>query len=316
MALAPAWLQAQSFDTSGTASLSGKYLFRYVNYFNDENGDLTESCSLSGAMTFDGAGHYTLSNTQLFDSGGSSGRARAVRWAGERTECNPTASHNWTIRLYLRQLFSAPSASRWSSPVPRRMTSSISSSRFKPVGFIFEQPAFGQLHGGYLDFLNASASLARQGYFTLKADGQGNIAAFTVTGSLENVNSGATVTQSVAASTYTLSGTAGGTMTFPGSSATKTQIVGGAKVLYVSADGNWLVGGSATGSDMFFGFRAPSGTSSNSLLNGTYFTAGMEDYVASPPDFLDAFYGSINTNGNGNLISHQRIDDVVDVIHQ
>ena len=103
-------------------------------------------------------------------------------------------------------------------------------------------------------------------------------------------------------------------MTFPGSSDNKTQIVGGAKVLYVSADGNWLVGGSATGTDMFFGFRAPSGTSSNSLLSGTYFTAGMEDYVASPPNFLDAFYGSINTSGNGTLISHERIDDVVDII--
>ncbi len=81
----------------------------------------------------------------------------------------------------------------------------------------------------------------------------------------------------------------------------------------MSADGNWFVGGSATGSDMFFGFRAPSGTSSNSLLSGTYFMAGMEDYVASPPDFLDAFYGSINTNGDGTLIWHERFDDVVDI---
>jgi hypothetical protein len=90
------------------------------------------------------------------------------------------------------------------------------------------------------------------------------------------VSSGNTVTQNVAASTYALSGTAGGTLTFPGSSDDQTEIVSGAKVLYVSADGNWFVGGSATGSDMFFGFRAPSGTSSNSLLNGTYFMAGWK----------------------------------------
>ncbi len=49
MAVAPARLQAQNFDTSGTASLSGQYLFRYVDFFNDENGNLTESCSLSGS---------------------------------------------------------------------------------------------------------------------------------------------------------------------------------------------------------------------------------------------------------------------------
>ena len=111
----------------------------------------------------------------------------------------------------------------------------------------------------------------------MNADGNGNIAAFTVTGSAAKLSSGKTVTQNVAASTYALSGTAGGTLTFPGSSGDQTQIVSGAKVLYVSADGNWFVGGSATGSDMIFGFRAPSGTSSNSLLSGTYFIAGMED---------------------------------------
>ena len=101
-------------------------------------------------------------------------------------------------------------------------------------------------------------------------------------------------------------------MTFPGTSGDQSQIVSGAKILYVSADGNWFVGGSATGSDMFFGFRAPSGTSSNSLLNGTYFMAGMEDYWY-PANFLDCFYGSINTAGDGNLIWHERFDDVVDI---
>src|SRR6202042_1440515 len=98
-------------------------------------------------------------------------------------------------------------------------------------------------------------------YFTLNADGKGNIAAFTVTGSEAN-SSATAVTQSVAASTYALSGASGGTLTFPGSSSDQTQIVAGARVLYVSADGNYVLGGSATGSDIIFGFRAPTGTSS------------------------------------------------------
>src|SRR5579863_9973753 len=65
---------------------------------------------------------------------------------------------------------------------------------------------------------------------------------------------------------------------------------------------------------MLFGFRAPSGTSSNSLLNGTYFTVGMEDILPTTANFLDAFYGSIDTNGAGTLIAHQRFDDVVQII--
>ena len=60
MAVAPVRVAAQTFDTSGTASLSGPYLFRYVDFLNDTTGDLTESCSLTGVITFDGAGKYTL----------------------------------------------------------------------------------------------------------------------------------------------------------------------------------------------------------------------------------------------------------------
>ena len=71
IALAPARVDAQNFDTSGTANLTGNYLFRYVNFFNDQNGNLTESCSLSGTITFDGAGKYTLSGTHLADSAGT-----------------------------------------------------------------------------------------------------------------------------------------------------------------------------------------------------------------------------------------------------
>jgi uncharacterized protein (TIGR03437 family) len=315
MALAPTWAQAQSFDTSGTANLNGKYLFRYVNFFNDQNGNLTESCSLTGAMTFDGAGHYTLSNTQLFDSAGTSGKGSCGSLGGGTygVQSNGIAQLDNPLLYAPATLFGT-----FSSPV--LIASSTEDDEFD-LFIAVQAPSSssnsslsGSFTVGTLDFLNSSASLARQGYFTLKADGNGNIAAFTVTGSLENVNSGATVTQNVAASTYALSGAAGGTMTFPGSSNNQNDIVSGAKVLYVSADGNWLVGGSTSGSDMFVGFRAPSGTSSNALLNGTYFTAGMEDYLAGSPAFLDAFYGSINTSGNGTLISHQRFDDVVDVV--
>src|SRR5579862_8050752 len=62
---------AQNFDTSGTAGLNGSYLFRYTTFFNDQSGNLTESCSLTGTMVFNGSGSYTLQNTQLFDSLGS-----------------------------------------------------------------------------------------------------------------------------------------------------------------------------------------------------------------------------------------------------
>jgi uncharacterized protein (TIGR03437 family) len=310
---APARALAQNFDTSGTANLKGQYLFRYVNFFNDTSGNLTESCTLSGAITFDGAGKYALSNTQLADSMGTSGRGSCASLGGGTYGVQSNGMAQLDNPMYAATLFGA-----FSQPV---LIASSTEDDYFDLFIAVQAPAASSSNGllsgaftvGTLDFLNSSASLARQGYFTMNADGQGNIAAFTVTGSLENVSSGNTVTQSVAASTYALSGAAGGTVTFPGSSDNQTEIVSGAKVLYVSADGNWFVGGSATGSDMLFGFRAPSGTSSNSLLNGTYFTTGMEDGEPTSENFLDAFYGSINANGAGTLITHERFDDVVDI---
>jgi uncharacterized protein (TIGR03437 family) len=313
MAVAPARVNAQSFDTSGTASLTGQYLFRYVDFLNDASGNLTESCSLTGVIAFDGTGKYTLSNTQLFDSAGSTaGDCSSLGGGTYGVQSNGMAQLD-------NPLFGATPATLFGTfSKPVLIASSTEDDFFDlfiavqaPTSPVSNSSLSGAFTVGTLDFLNASASTARQGYFTLNADGNGNIAAFTVTGSAANLDSGNNMTQSVSASTYALSGTAGGTLTFPGTSVDLTQIVSGTKVLYVSADGNWFVAGSATGSDMFFGFRAPSGTSSNSLLSGTYFTAGMEDDLSD--NFLDAFWGSINTNGDGNLFWHERFDDVVDI---
>ncbi len=46
------------------------------------------------------------------------------------------------------------------------------------------------------------------------------------------------------------------------------------------------------------------------MLSGTYFIAGMDNNLSS--GFLDGFYGSINTKGDGNLFWHSRTDDVAD----
>jgi uncharacterized protein (TIGR03437 family) len=316
-AVAPARVAAQNFDTSGTAGLSGQYLFRYVDFLNDANGDLTESCSLTGIIAFDGMGNYTLSNTQLFDSAGTSSTGTCAALGGGTYG----VQSNGIAQLDTPLFGGIPATLFGTFSQPVVIASSTEDDYFDlfiavqaPASAVSNSSLSGAFTVGTLDFPNVAtslSSLARQGYFTLNADGQGNIAPFTLTGSAANLDSGLAITQNVPGTTYSLSGTAGGTLTFPGAYGDQTLIVGGTKTLYVSADGNWFVGGSTTGSDMIFGFRAPSGTSSNALLSGTYFVAGMEDYL--PDNFLDAFYGSINVGGAGNLIWHERYDDVAAV---
>jgi uncharacterized protein (TIGR03437 family) len=316
MAVAPARVKAQNFDTSGTASLKGQYLFRYVDYFNDDLGDVTESCSLTGIITFDGAGTYTLSNTQFFDSAGTSGAGSCSSLGGGTYGVQSNG-----IAQLDNPLFGAIPGTLFGTFSQPVITASSTEDDYFDLFIAVQAPTTsasnsllsGSFTVGTLDFLDATGTLARQGYFNLSADGNGNFGAFTVNGSAANLNSGNSLTQTVAASTYALSGTTGGTLTFPSSYGDTSQIVAGQKVLYVSADGNWFVAGSTAGSDMVFGFRAPSGTSSNAALTGTYFMAGLEDYEGNSPNFLDAFWGSMNTNGNGDLLWHERYDDVVDI---
>ena len=208
MALAPAWLQAQSFDTSGTASLSGQYLFRYVHLL--QRREWQPDGVLQSQRHHDLRRRRTLRGLQYATVRfGQAPRHGLLRFAGRGNVRSAIQRHRpigQSLVYSPTTLFGTFSQAGDHRQVPPKMTSSISSSRFKrhPLHLRTACPS-GSFTVGTLDFLNASASLARQGYFTLKADGQGNIAAFTVTGSLANVNSGATVTQNVAASTYALS---------------------------------------------------------------------------------------------------------------
>ena len=186
MMLSPA-ASAQNFDTSGTAGLKGQYLFRYVNFFTDEAGNLAESCSLTGAITFDGAGKYTLSNTQLFDSAGSKGNGFCASLGGGTYGVQSNGIAQLDNPLLPATLFGS-----FSLPV---VIASSTEDGYFDLFVAVQAPATssnslltGSFTVGTLDFLNASASLARQGYFTVKADGHGNLAPFTVTGSLENVS--------------------------------------------------------------------------------------------------------------------------------
>src|SRR5271166_3204028 len=190
MAAAPARVQAQSFDTSGTGTLQGQYLFRYVAFLNDQSGNLVESCTLSGDITFDGAGKYTLSNTQLADTLNSS-------QSGGIPSCASLGGGTYGVQSNgIAQLdnpiFSATLFGTFSKPV---LTASSTEDGLLDLFIAVQAPASanngilaGHFTVGTLDFPNSDASLARQGYFDLNADGHGNISAFTITGSAQNVN--------------------------------------------------------------------------------------------------------------------------------
>lgn len=301
----------QSFDTSGTSTLSGLYLFRYVAYFNDANtGAVTEGCSVSGTMNFDGKGAYSTFNTQVYDSLGSSGACSAPTTGTYGVQSNG-------ITQLDNPLFAATLYGTFSSPV--LSASSTEDNYFDhfiavkaPAGPFANSNLSGAYTLGTLEFQNAQNAYARQAWFTMTADGNGGVSPFKVSGSAVNLGT-LSLTQNVSGTTYSFSGGGIGSLNIPlqGSSTAQTQIVSGTKVLYASADGNYVIGGSTTGLDMIFGFKASTTGISNGSFSGSYFISGLDADLTS--SFFDAFYGTINANGAGTAIWHERLDDIVDV---
>jgi uncharacterized protein (TIGR03437 family) len=88
--------------------------------------------------------------------------------------------------------------------------------------------------------------------------------------------------------------------------------------LYFSPDGNFFFGGSpstgvanTSGYDMIIGVRNGSGTQN---FQGTYYQAGIDQdtsQISSGYADFDGFYGSFNAQSNGDIVAHQRVNDLI-----
>jgi uncharacterized protein (TIGR03437 family) len=307
---------AQNFDNSGDANLAGAYLFRYIAFSTTATtGAISEGCSLTGVINFDGKGNYTLSNTQRYDSVTSSGMCGAPKNGTYGVQPNGLAQLD-------NPIFSTTIFGSFSKPV---LTGGSTEDGYYDLFVAVQAPGSsvsnsalsGSYRVGSMEFLNSQNAMARESWFTLNADGSGNVGALTVNGSAANLGN-SSLTQNMSGATYTLSGNGAGTLNIPlpaGGSA-QSQLVSGSKVLYISADGNYILGGSISSADIFFGFKAPA-SNANPRLNSTYFTAGIEadlSQLSSNSSFLDSFYGAVNANGSGVELWHERFNDVVDQV--
>ena len=166
----------------------------------------------------------------------------------------------------------------------------------------------GNFVAGFIDFSGGSSSKVRDGYFSMSPNGQGSLGNLTINGSASDQGSLPT-TQTASNVTYTLSGNGAGTINF-GSSA---SLISGTKNLYISSDGNLLLGGSPGGFDLVVGIKAVTPPASNATFVGTYYIAAFEEDASNLSQgqaTIDSFYGSTNANGQGTSISHTRFDQV------
>ncbi len=167
---------------------------------------------------------------------------------------------------------------------------------------------------GFIDFLEANASQVRDGYYTLISSGRWKLRQCAEC-QWRDGQSGQQQcpAEQFSGVTYSITGANGaGTLTFPTASTPLTTLVSGQKTLYVSSDGNLLLGGDPNGFDLIIGIKSLSGSAANSMYQGTYYNAAIENDasdIADGNNDIDSFYGSTLALGSSAapLISHERL---------
>ncbi len=131
---------------------------------------------------------------------------------------------------------------------------------------------------GLLDFAGAGPSAIMNALFELSPNGQGKFGAITLNGQAAN-QSASTVTQSITGATYNFNSDGSATLTIPLPSAGRSTnaLFTGSKTIFESADGNFILGWTGGGYDIFFGIKALTIAGTNSISAGLYFTAALED---------------------------------------
>ena len=303
---------AAELDSAGNGFLRGDYFVRQVIASDvSDTINIGRMRTVYGTVTFDGNGSYQFRGS-VTDTGSGGGQPQSVNVSGRyRVGANGLAE--------IEALVGQPRATIFGAVGENAVVGSMTESEPQlhdifiaiPAGSGVTNAALnGRYLGGTLDVLGGQMRTIRNALVSFTADGRGALSGVSVTGTARNLGS-TQITQTVDAATYNLTGTGSGTMNFPipgGVGAADQRLIGGEKVVYASADGELLLGGSANGHDIFVAFRAPN-TGSNSLYNGTYISASLLT-DPGPDELMWSTYGSSRTNGSTTGVSHERTNEL------
>jgi len=288
--------------------LKGDYFLRQVLLSGvSSSGTIARARSIAGTATFDGNGNYTFSG-QMADTQVAQPQTYSV---SGQYQLAPNGFFQIQNLIDTNDIdFGGVGAVGPSAIVASATEGSYHDVLVAiPAGTgVSNSTLQGSFVAGFIDFSGGSSSKVRDGYFSMSSNGQGNLGNLSINGSAADQGSLPT-TQTASNVTYALSGTGSGTINF-GSSA---SLISGVKNLYISSDGNLLLGGTPGGFDLVVGMKAVTPPASNATFVGTYYLAALEEDASSLSQgqaAIDSFNGSTNANGQGTSISHFRFDQV------
>jgi uncharacterized protein (TIGR03437 family) len=288
-----------SAQTLRNQSLTGAYFFRYVSIGVAASGAIADPRSLQGTVAFDGVGNYTFTGQQVTGTAAAfaaSGKgAYSVDPAGFVSLTNPIRSGDQiNARLSAEALIGAGTET--------------TDSTFDLLVAVPAPTGAAVLTGPYnvvtLEFPDGSAANAINTIFTLNSAGIGQLSPIGVYGHTPSTVSGAPTTQTVTGATYNIPSSGAGTVSFGSSSA----LLSGSKNIYLSDDGNVIIGGSlAAGShDLMIGVKAIANPTLSSW-NGNFWTAGLRYESSSQPNWL-SHAGSLAARVPGSTTLYRRLN--------
>lgn len=288
------------WDNSGNGLLSGTYNFREVMWRN--NADLRR-IAIYGTLAFDGNGHYTLTS-QVMDSNASAPQPFSTTGA-----YRIAASGMGFMDDPIRNSAGSASSVVWGLVSNGIFIGSSTDDRINSLFVAALAPAAptnASFSGSYqavaVNYPTTNLSQLRDMSFPLNPNGQGSLGTVNLTGLIGS--GGSTVTQTVNNATYSVANGAL-TLSFGGSLGTQNLIAGDIRS-YMSNDGNFFFGGSATGWDMVVGVRSYSGNVPSDALKGMYYQAGVDVTPATGFSTLATYYGAFSAF-SGTIIGHQRV---------
>lgn len=307
---------AQTQDTSGNGMLQGSYVFRHVAVQNiDVDYNPTQVTASYGSIVFDGNGNYTISGTTV-DNTVANGAPQALSVSGTYAIgsngagyiANPLYPSDPFSYVYGAVAQGVYSGSSTEVGDEEGLLNDIFIAI--PVGAALNNSAFTTAYQtGLIDFAGGGSSAIKNALFELAPNGKGGFGAISLSGQASN-SLESTVSQTVSGATYSFNSDGSATLAVPlaSGSTSSTALFTGSKTMFPSADGNFILGWTPTGYDVFFGVKALSAAATNSISQGLYFNAALED---SPDNYgVDSYYGSINNSGdsNGDGILHARLN--------
>lgn len=309
----------QTQDTSQNGLLKGNYQFRHIAIQTvDQNGNPTEVTATFGLIVFDGAGNYTITGTQV-DNTVSNGAAQPFTTTGTyaigsngtgyiSSPLYPSVYSDYEFGAVAQGVFTGSATeSEGQGNVLNDIFIAI------PTGTAPTNASFNAaFQTGVLDFAGGASSAIKNALFKLSANGAGGFGTISLTGQASN-QPASTVKQTVTGATYGFNSDGSATLTIPLPSGVTSAnaLFTGTKTIFESADGNFILGWTAAGYDIFFGVKALAITGTDSITKGLYFTAGLEDSPSpTTGSGVDSYYGALSSFGDsaGDAIVHARLN--------